>query len=73
MGAKLNRWHCHNLSNWRALVVEEIDGTKVLVRQQLEIRIFSNLATEFKTGDACVVGSESYADFREQLLSHAVI
>jgi TnpA family transposase len=33
--------------------------------------LFSNLATEFKTGDACVVGSESYADFREQLLTHA--
>ncbi|MBD2365427.1 Tn3 family transposase [Anabaena minutissima FACHB-250] len=58
-------------SNWRALVVEEIDGTEVLVRQQLEICIFSNLATEFKTGDACVVGSSSYADFREQLLSDA--
>lgn len=58
-------------SNWRALVVEEIDGTEFLVRQQLEICIFSNLATEFKTGDACVVGSESYADFREQLLTHA--
>jgi len=41
-----------------------------LVRQQLEICIFSNLATEFKTGDVCVVGSSSYAD-REQLLSHA--
>jgi TnpA family transposase len=58
-------------SNWRALVIEEIDGTEFLVRQQLEICIFSNLATEFKTGDACVVGSESYADFREQLLTHA--
>jgi hypothetical protein len=57
-------------SNWRALVVEEIDGTEFLVRQQLEICIFSNLATEFKTGDACVVGSESYADFREQLLTY---
>jgi TnpA family transposase len=58
-------------SNWRALVVEEIDGTEFLVRQQLEICIFSNLATEFKAGDACVVGSESYADFREQLLTYA--
>ncbi len=56
-------------NNWRALVVVEIDDTEVLVRQQLEICIFYNLATEFKTGDACVVGSESYADFREQLLS----
>ncbi|MEO0844680.1 MAG: Tn3 family transposase, partial [Cyanobacteria bacterium J06643_5] len=46
-------------------------GTKVLVRQQLEICIFSYLALDLKTGDACVAGSESYADFREQLLSGA--
>ena len=39
-----------------------------MIRQQLEICIFSYLATELKTGDACVVGSEHYADFREQLL-----
>ncbi len=56
-------------NNWRTLVVKEIAGTKVLVRQHLEICVFSYLATEFKTGDACVVGSESYADFREQLLT----
>jgi TnpA family transposase len=55
--------------HWRSLVVKEIDGKEVLVRQQLEICIFSSLATEFKTGDACVVGSESYADFRAQLLT----
>lgn len=36
-----------------------------------EICIFSYLATEFKTEDACVVGSESYADFCEQLLTHS--
>jgi len=35
----------------------------------MEICIFSYLATELKTGDACVVGSESYADFRDQLLT----
>lgn len=56
-------------NNWRTLVVKEIKGTQVLVRQQLEICVFSYLATELKTGDACVVGSESYADFREQLLT----
>lgn len=55
-------------NNWRNLVVLEVDGTELLVRRQLEICVFSYLATEFKTGDACVVGSESYADFREQLL-----
>jgi TnpA family transposase len=58
-------------SNWRNLVVLEVDGTELLVRRQLEICVFSYLATEFKTGDACVVGSESYADFREQLLTHS--
>ncbi len=54
---------------WRSLVVSYQGDTKVLVRQQLEICIFTYLATELKTGDACVVGSENYADFREQLLS----
>ena len=55
--------------NWRKLVVLNQDETTVLVRQQLEVCLFSYLATELKTGDICVVGSESYADFRSQLLS----
>ena len=54
---------------WRKLVIQVCDGQELLVRRQLEICIFSYLATELKTGDACVVGSENYADFREQLLS----
>ena len=53
---------------WRKLVVVEVDGEELLVRRQLEICIFSYLAKELKTGDACVVGSENYADFRQQLL-----
>jgi len=57
-------------SNWRSLVVKEVDGTETLVRQYLEICVFSYLATELKTGDAYVIGSESYADFREQLLTN---
>ena len=55
--------------NWRKLVVETRDHETVLVRRQLEVCLFSYLATELKTGDVCVVGSESYADFRAQLLS----
>ena len=54
---------------WRKLVIQVCDGKEVLVRRQLEICIFSYLATELKTGDACVVGSENYADFRQQLLT----
>jgi TnpA family transposase len=53
---------------WRRLVIVEVDGQELLVRSQLEICIFSHLATELKTGDACVMGSENYADFRQQLL-----
>ena len=53
---------------WRKLVVVKIDGGELLVRRQLEICIFSYLAQELKTGDACVIGSENYADFRQQLL-----
>ncbi len=44
---------------WRALVIQQVNGTQVLVRQQLEICIFSYLADDFKAGDACVVGSLS--------------
>lgn len=54
---------------WRKLVVKRQDDTEVLVRQQLEICIFTYLALELKTGDACVEGSENYADFRQELLS----
>jgi TnpA family transposase len=56
---------------WRRLVVIRQDETEVLVRQQLEICIFTYLAADLKTGDACVIGSENYADFGEQLLSWA--
>jgi hypothetical protein len=37
-------------------------------RKHLEICIFSSLASELKTGDICVKGSENFADYREQLL-----
>ena len=39
------------------------------LRRPFEICIFSHLATELKTGNICVEGSESFADYREQLLS----
>lgn len=54
---------------WRRLVVKRQDDTVVLVRQQLEICVFTYLALELKTGDACVEGSENYADFRLELLT----
>ncbi|MEO0852053.1 MAG: DUF4158 domain-containing protein, partial [Cyanobacteria bacterium J06648_11] len=54
---------------WRALVCDRQGEEDVLVRQPLEICLFSYLAMELKSGDICVVGSDSYADFRQQLLS----
>ena len=60
-----------NNDAWRKLVISKDAETVVLVRQQLEICVFSYLATDLKTGDACVLGSENYADFREQLLPWA--
>lgn len=50
-------------------MVVEYDGISQLVRQQFEVCVFTYLAAELKSGDACVVDSENYADFREQLLS----
>ena len=54
---------------WRQLVIDGSEKSQRLARQPLEICIFTYLALDLKTGDACVMGSESYADFREQLLS----
>ncbi|NJR57124.1 MAG: Tn3 family transposase [Acaryochloris sp. CRU_2_0] len=54
---------------WRQLVIADDDGETMLVRQQLEICVFSYLAQDLKTGDAYVVGSESYADLRAQMLT----
>ncbi|EMX0193121.1 Tn3 family transposase [Bacillus cereus] len=42
--------------------------TDLLYRKRLEICIFSYLASELKTGDLSVKGSEKYADYRQQLL-----
>lgn len=55
---------------WRKMVVTPTEGGELkLVHRQLEICLFSYLATELKTGDMAVTGSEQYADYRQQLLS----
>ena len=53
---------------WRQLVITTVDGEQKLIRQHLEVCVFAALAVALKTGDAYVVGSEEYADFRAQLL-----
>ncbi len=37
-------------------------------RRYLEVCVFSYLASELRSGDMCVQGSESFADYRKQLL-----
>jgi len=54
---------------WRRLVVVRQNDAELFVRPLLEICLFTYLAAELKTGDACVFGSEAFADFGEQLLA----
>ena len=54
---------------WRELVEADLNGTPMLARRHLEVCAFSHAASELKTGDLCVEGSEEYADYREQLLT----
>ncbi len=54
---------------WQRLVLVR-QGTQVrMVRRHFEVCVFSYLAAELKSGDICVLGSDTYADYREQLLS----
>ena len=43
-------------------------GQTVLKRSELEIAVLSHLADGIRCGDLYVIGSEEYADYREQLL-----
>jgi hypothetical protein len=55
---------------WRRMIrVKQRIGGWLIHRRHLEVCVFSSIATELKSGDICVPDSESYADYREQLLS----
>jgi len=54
---------------WRKLVFVEHNNQTKMVRRHLEVCLFSYLAAQLKSGDICVFGSESYADYRLQLLT----
>ena len=56
---------------WHRTVLAERDGQLGILRRHLEVCVFSYLASELKTGDVFVIGSEGYADYREQLLPWA--
>ena len=38
-------------------------------RRMLEVCVFSHLSSDLRSGDVCIEGSESFADYRKQLLS----
>lgn len=55
---------------WQKLLKQPVNGQKDGInRRQLEVCVFSQLAAELRSGDISVVGSESFADYRQQLLS----
>ena len=57
---------------WRKLLREGDSGDGFglgLSRRNLEICVFSYLAEELRSGDLSIVGSEEFADYRDQLLS----
>src|SRR3546814_3047895 len=56
---------------WRKLIVRPDDDGAPVNRRYLEMCVFSHLASELKSGDTCVVGSEAFADVREHLLPWA--
>ena len=53
---------------WQKLLFVEQGNKTKIVRRHLEVCVFSYLMAELRSGDICVIGSENYADHREQLL-----
>lgn len=56
-------------ARWQKLIITTQGEQTLISRRHFEVCVFSYLATELKSGDICVIGSEEYADYREQLLS----
>ena len=54
---------------WQQFVLGHQKDQLKISRRHFEVCVFSYLASELKSGDICVAGSQDYADYREQLLS----
>ncbi|MFI7059218.1 hypothetical protein ACIBLB_44955 [Streptosporangium canum] len=50
-------------------ILKDPDRPGMLVRRHLEVCVFSYLASELKSGDIAVAGSDSYANLHDQLMS----
>jgi hypothetical protein len=53
---------------WKKLVLEQVEREIRVDRRQLEVCAFSYLMAELRSGDITVWGTESFADYRDQLL-----
>ncbi|MEV0151445.1 MULTISPECIES: hypothetical protein [unclassified Nonomuraea] len=56
---------------WRK-ILKDPDRPGLLVRRHLEVCVFSYLASELKSGDIAVAGSDSHANLHDQLMSWEV-
>jgi hypothetical protein len=55
---------------WQKLLKDSADDPKDRVnRRQLEVCVFSHLASRLKSGDLSIAGSESFGDYRQHLLA----
>ncbi|WP_268887365.1 Tn3 family transposase [Ktedonobacter robiniae] len=55
--------------DWLRTIQKRRRGKDWFIRQHLETCVLTYVATELKTGDLCIRGSEQFADYRDQLLS----
>lgn len=53
---------------WQRTILVRRKGKSWYRRQHLETCVCSSLADELKSGDICVIDSEQFADYRDQLL-----
>lgn len=56
---------------WQTLIREKVDGVVMFNRHCLEICVFSHIADGLRNGDLYVESSETYGDYRTQLLPWA--
>ena len=54
---------------WRKLISPSRAKRVALRRRDLEACVFSHLAASLRSGDFSIVGAQSYADYRQQLLT----
>jgi TnpA family transposase len=56
---------------WQRTVQRMHNGERRVNRRHFEVCVFVHLAAELKSGDIALIGSEAYADYRDQLLPWA--